>query len=111
MKVTAIALASAIAISSTCASAHTARDNSYPVYGNTAPSIALPQKYRKSYESFRRAGITDPWGHLGSYYGPMISTGAISFRIRMSNRAFSRTHFRISPRRRDGTLRCAPRAN
>jgi hypothetical protein len=46
------------------------------LYGNTAPSIALPQKYRKSYESFRRAGITDPWGHLGSYYGPMISTGA-----------------------------------
>lgn len=80
MKLTAIALASAFAISSTCAFAHTVRDNSnvttHPMYGDAGPSIVSPPKYGKPYGNFSGTGNTDVWGHLGAYYGPMIPTGA-----------------------------------
>jgi hypothetical protein len=80
MKLTAIVLASAFAISSTCAFAHTVRDNSkvtnHPMYGDARPSVVSHPKYGNPYGSFSGTENTDAWGHLGAYYGPMIPTGA-----------------------------------
>jgi hypothetical protein len=49
MKLTAMALASAFALSSTCAFAHTVRHGSnvrtHPMYRNAAPSVVLHPKY------------------------------------------------------------------
>ena len=49
MKLTAMALASAFALSSTCAFAHTVRHGSnvrtYPTYSDAAPSVVLHPKY------------------------------------------------------------------
>ncbi len=59
MKLTAMALASAFALSSTCAFAHTVRHESNNPNGN-----------------FSGYGSRDVWGHWGAYYGPMIPTGA-----------------------------------
>jgi hypothetical protein len=80
VKLAAIALASAFAISSTCALAHTVRDNSnamiHPMHRDSGPSVVSHPKYGNPYGNFSETGNTDAWGHLGAYYGPMISTGA-----------------------------------
>lgn len=79
MKFTEVALACAFAISNSCAFAHAVRDNSgvttHPMYGNAGPSDVSPPKYGKPYRDFSGTVNTDVWGHLGAYYGPMISTG------------------------------------
>jgi hypothetical protein len=74
MKLAAIALASAFAISSTCAFAQTVRDKSNVTTHprDTRPSIVSQPKYGSSYGHFGGTGNTDAWGHLGAYYGPMI---------------------------------------
>jgi hypothetical protein len=74
MKLTAIALASAFALSSTCAFAHTVRHKSnvktHLVYRDAAPSVVNPSG------NLSGTGNRDVWGHFGAYYGPMIPTGA-----------------------------------
>jgi hypothetical protein len=74
MKPTALALASAFALSSTWALAKTVRHESnvrtHPIYKDAAPSIV--SKYGNS----NRDGNRDVWGHWGTYYGPMIPSGA-----------------------------------
>jgi hypothetical protein len=74
MKLTAMALAAAFALSSSCAFAYTDRHSSnvktHPVYGDAARPIVSHPKY----DSER--GNPDAWGHLGAYYGPMIPSGA-----------------------------------
>ena len=76
MKLTALALASAFALSSTCALAHTVRHKSnvrtHPMYSHAAPSIALHPKYGNPNGNFGGYGNRDVWGHWGAYYGPMI---------------------------------------
>jgi hypothetical protein len=76
MKLTALALASAFALSSTCALAHTVRHKSnvrtHPMYRDAAPSVVSHPKYGNSNGHANR----DVWGHWGAYYGPMIPTGA-----------------------------------
>jgi hypothetical protein len=73
MKPTALALASAFALSSTWALAHTVRHESnvgtHPI---AASSIVSHPKYGKSSGD----GNRDVWGHWGTYYGPMIPSGA-----------------------------------
>ena len=80
MKLAAIALASAFAISSTCAFAHTVRDNSNvttrSMHRDAETSAVWHPKYGNPYGNFGGTGNTDTWGHLGAYYGPMIPTGA-----------------------------------
>ena len=67
MKLTAMVLAAAFALTSTCAFAHTVGRGStvtaHPMYRDAAPSVAL-------------YGNRDVWGHWGTYYGPTIPTGA-----------------------------------
>jgi hypothetical protein len=80
MKLTAMALASAFVLSSTCAFAHTVRHKSnvrtYPMRSDAAPSGALGPKYGNPNGNFSGNGSRDVWGHWGAYYGPMIPTGA-----------------------------------
>jgi hypothetical protein len=80
MKLTAIALASAFALSSTCAVAHTVRHKSnvrtHPVHSAAASSVVLHPKYGNANGNFSGDGSRDVWGHWGAYYGPMIPTGA-----------------------------------
>jgi hypothetical protein len=80
MKLAAIALASAFALYSTCAFAHTVRHKSnvriHPMYRNAAPSVVLRPKYGNPNRDFSSYGNRDVWGHWGAYYGPMIPTGA-----------------------------------
>jgi hypothetical protein len=77
MKLTAMALACAFALSSTCAFAHTVRNGSNvrtgPIYRDAAPSVDLHPKYGDRNSGY---GNRDVWGHWGAYYGPMIPTGA-----------------------------------
>jgi hypothetical protein len=77
MKLTAMALASAFALSSTCAFAYTVRHESnvklHPRYSDAAPSVDLHPKHGNSNG---RSGNRDVWGHWGAYYGPMIPAGA-----------------------------------
>jgi hypothetical protein len=77
MKLTAMALASAFALSSTCTFAHTIRHGSnvrtHPTYRNAAPPHP---KYGNSNDDFSGYGNRDVWGHWGAYYGPMIPSGA-----------------------------------
>ena len=75
MKLTAMALASAFALSSTCAFAHTVRHESN-VRRDAAPSVVLHPKYGDPNGNFSGYGNRDVWGHWGAYYGPMIPTGA-----------------------------------
>jgi hypothetical protein len=74
MKLMAMALASALALSSTCAFAHTVRRESNvrtpPMYRDVAPKDGNPNG------NFSGYGNRDVWGHWGAYYGPMIPTGA-----------------------------------
>jgi hypothetical protein len=80
MKLTAMALASAFALFSTCAFAHTVRHESR----DAAPSVVLHPKYGNPNGNFSGYGNrdvwghwgADVWGHWGAYYGPMIPTGA-----------------------------------
>ena len=76
MKLMAIALASAVALSSTCAFAHTVRHKSkvrtYPMYSDAAPA----PRYGYPNGPFGADGSRDAWRHWGAYYGPMIPAGA-----------------------------------
>ena len=76
MKLTAIALASALALGSTCAFAHTLRHKSnirtYPMYSDTAPPAVLHPRYGNPNGKVSGYGSRDMWGHWGAYYGPMI---------------------------------------
>ena len=80
MKLTAMALASAFAFSSTCAFAHTVRHESnvrtYPMDRDAAPSVVSHPKYGNPNGNFSGTGNRDVWGHWGAYYGPMIPAGA-----------------------------------
>jgi hypothetical protein len=80
MKLTSMALASAFALSSTCALAHTVRHKSnvrtHPMHSDATPSVVLHPKYSNRNGSFSGYGSRDVWGHWGAYYGPMIPTGA-----------------------------------
>jgi hypothetical protein len=81
MQATAVALASVFALSSTCAFAHTVRDEptvrAHRMYRTAAASIVLPPKYGNPNTNFNgSSGNRDVWGHWGAYYGPMIPTGA-----------------------------------
>jgi hypothetical protein len=80
MKLAAMALASAFALSSTCALAHTVRHKSkvrtLPTYSDAAPSAVSPPKYGNPSGNFGGTGNRDVWGHSGAYYGPMIPAGA-----------------------------------
>ena len=77
MKLTAIALVSAFALSGTCAFAHTVRqDSNVTMYRDAAPSVALHPKYGNPNGNFSGYGNRDVWGHWGAYYGPMIPAGA-----------------------------------
>jgi hypothetical protein len=80
MKLMAMALASAFALSSTWAFAHTVRHGSnvrthHPMYSDAAPSVVLHPKYGDPNGNFGGYGNRDVWGHWGAYYGPMIPTG------------------------------------
>jgi hypothetical protein len=76
MKLAAIALASAFAISSTCAFAQTVRDKSnvttHSMYRDTGPSVVSHPKYGNSFGNLGGTENTDAWGHFGAYYAPMI---------------------------------------
>jgi hypothetical protein len=76
MRLTALALAWAVAFSSTCAFAHTVRHRSnvrtHPMYSDAAPSIASHPRYDNPNANFRGYGNRDLWGHEGAYYGPMV---------------------------------------
>ncbi len=80
MKLAAMALAAAFALSSTCAFAHTVRRGSngtaHPTYRDAAPSVALGPENGNSSGNFSGYGSRDVWGHWGAYYGPMIPSGA-----------------------------------
>jgi hypothetical protein len=79
MKLTAIALASAFALCSTCAFAHTVHHKSNVgtyMYRDAAPRGILHPKYGNPNDNFRGYGSRDMWGHWGTYYGPMIPTSA-----------------------------------
>jgi hypothetical protein len=74
MKLAAMALASAFALSSTCAFAHTVRHKSKvgPYRSDAAPSVISQPKYDNPDGG---TGNRDVWGHWGAYYGPMIPAG------------------------------------
>jgi len=80
MKLTAMVLATAFALSSTCAFAHTVRHRSnvtaHLTYRDAGPSVALRGEYGKPSGNFSGYGDRDVWGHWGAYYGPMIPSGA-----------------------------------
>jgi hypothetical protein len=80
MKLTAMALACAFALSSTCAFADTVRHKSNvetrPMYRNAARSVVSHLKYGNPNGNFSGTGNRDVWGRWGAYYGPMIPTGA-----------------------------------
>ena len=80
MKLAATVLATAFALSSTCAFAHTVRHRSnvttYPMRRDAVPSVALRAEYGNPNGNFGGYGNRDMWGHSGAYYGPMIPSGA-----------------------------------
>jgi len=80
MKLTAMALASAFALYTTCAFALTVRHEpnvgAHRMYRNAAASVILPPKYGNPNANFNGYGNRDVWHHWGAYYGPMIPAGA-----------------------------------
>jgi hypothetical protein len=80
MKLTAMALASTLALSGTSGFAHTIPHGSdgrtHITYRNAAPPIVLQPNYGNSNGNFSGSGNRDVWGRFGSYYGPMIPSGA-----------------------------------
>ena len=76
MNFAAMALASALTVSSTCAFAHTVRHKSkvgpYPMYSDAAPSVVSQPRYGHPNDNFGGTGNRDVWGHSGAYYGPII---------------------------------------
>jgi hypothetical protein len=80
MKLTAMALASAFALSSSCVFAHPVRHESnvraHLMYRDAAPSVVLHPKYGNPNGNSNGYGNRDVWGHYGAYYGPMIPSGA-----------------------------------
>ena len=77
MKFLAMVVASAFALSSSCAFAHTVRHvRTHTTYRDAAPSVVLHPKYGNPNGNFSGYGSRDVWGHWGAYYGPMIPTGA-----------------------------------
>jgi hypothetical protein len=80
MKLTAIALAFAFALSSTCAFAHPvrykAKVRTYPKYSDAAPPVVSYRNYGNPSGDFSGYGSRDMWGRWGAYYGPMIPSGA-----------------------------------
>jgi hypothetical protein len=80
MKLMAMALATAFALSSSCAFAHTDLHSSnvktHPLYSDAARSNVSHPNYGNPNGSFGGYGNRDVWGHWGAYYGPMITTGA-----------------------------------
>ena len=77
MQLTAMALASALALSSTCAFAQTVRhEANVSMHRDAAPPVVLYPKYGNPNGNFSGYGSRDVWGHWGAYYGPMIPTGA-----------------------------------
>ena len=80
MQLTAMALASALALSSTCAFAQTVRHepnvSTHAMYRDAAPPVVLYPKYGNPNGNFGGYGSRDVWGHWGAYYGPMIPAGA-----------------------------------
>jgi hypothetical protein len=80
MKLTAMALTFAFALSATCVSAHTVRHESnvrsHRMHRSVAPSLVLRPKHGNPSNDFSSYGNRDVWGHWGTYYGPMIPTGA-----------------------------------
>jgi hypothetical protein len=76
MKLTAIALTCAFAVSSTCAFAHIDRQKFKAKHSHAAPSAILHPKDSNPNGNFSGYGSRDVWGHWGAYYGPMIPTGA-----------------------------------
>ncbi len=76
MRLTAMALACAFALSSTFAFAHTVRHKSnvrtHHVRSDAARSVVLHPKYGNPNGNFSGYGSRDVWGHWGTYYGPMI---------------------------------------
>ena len=69
MKLTAMALATAFALSSTSAFTH-------PMHRDAAPSVVLHPKYGNPNANLSGYGNRDVWGRRGAYYGPMIPAGA-----------------------------------
>jgi hypothetical protein len=80
MKLMAMALASAVALSNSFALAHTIRHGSnvktHSTYGRAAPPPVLHPKYGNPNGDFSGYGNGYVWGHYGAYYGPMIPSGA-----------------------------------
>lgn len=80
MKLTAMALATSFALSSTCVFAHTVHHGSkvqaHTMHRDAAPSARLHPKYDNPNGNFSGYGNHNVWGQWGTYYGPMITTGA-----------------------------------
>jgi hypothetical protein len=75
MRLAVMALASAFALSSTCAFAHTVRHKSnvtaHAAHRDASRAVLHP-KYGNPNDNVRGDGSRDAWGHWGAYYGPMI---------------------------------------
>jgi hypothetical protein len=80
MRLTAMALATSFALSSTCVFAHTVHHRSnvraHTVHRHAPPSVLLHPKYDNPNSNFGGYGNHDVWGQWGAYYGPMITVGA-----------------------------------
>ena len=80
MKLTALALATTLALSGTCGFAHTIPHGSdvrtHTTYRNAAPSVVLQPNHGNSNGNSSGYGTRDVWGRFGAYYGPMIPSGA-----------------------------------
>jgi hypothetical protein len=80
MKLTTMALAFTFALSGTCGFAHTILRGSdvrtHTTYRKAAPPVVLQQNYSDSNGNFSGHGNRDVCGRFGTYYGPMIPSGA-----------------------------------
>ena len=73
MKLTAVALATAFALSSTCAFAHTVRHGSNVKPRTTYRDAVVSADPGANFSGHENGNV---WGHWGAYYGPMIPAGA-----------------------------------